>query len=112
MTAPPKAISQGSNGAGGGAFTAKSAAKAGPATASIAAANINFFMTIPITFPRASPGLGSRKANDTSQKRKSRVMWSAADGAGKQKTQAFAAFLGVTPAQPKVVGVCCIRTTF
>ena len=50
----PKAISQGSNGAGGGALTAFrgiSAAKAEPAViASTAATKTSFFMTIPITF--------------------------------------------------------------
>ncbi len=53
MIALPKAISQGSNGAGGGAFTAFtgiSAAKADPDTIASAVANkTSFFMTIPIT---------------------------------------------------------------
>src|SRR5690349_24629023 len=48
---PPKAISQGSNGAGGGAFrafTGRSAAKADPAIiVSAVADNATFFMTIP-----------------------------------------------------------------
>src|SRR6266487_6531641 len=52
MIALPKAISQGSNGAGGGAFTAFtgiSAAKAEPDTIASAVANkTSFFMTIPI----------------------------------------------------------------
>ena len=59
MIALPKARSQGSNAAGGGAFTAFtaiSAAKAEPETiASAVANNTIFFMTIPITFPRFSP---------------------------------------------------------
>jgi hypothetical protein len=54
MIALPKAISQGSNAAGGGAlraFTCKSAAKADPDTIVSAVANkTNFFMTIPTTF--------------------------------------------------------------
>ena len=59
MIADPKAMSQGSNGAGGGALTAfsgRSAAKAEPVTAepatiaSAVANNTTFFMTIPITF--------------------------------------------------------------
>src|ERR1700681_512662 len=53
MIALPKATSQGSNGAGGGAFmgfTAISAAKVDPAViASIAAAKTSFFIAIPIT---------------------------------------------------------------
>jgi hypothetical protein len=56
MTALPKARSQGSNGAGGGAFTAfsgMSAAKADPDTIASAVANkTNFLMTFPITFPK------------------------------------------------------------
>jgi len=48
---PPKAISQGSNGAGGGAFrafTGRSAAQADPAIIVSAVANkATFFMTIP-----------------------------------------------------------------
>jgi hypothetical protein len=54
MIALPKAKSQGSNAAGGGAFKAfvrKSAAKAEPDTIASAVANkTNFFMTIPTTF--------------------------------------------------------------
>jgi hypothetical protein len=53
MIALPKATSQGSNGAGGGAFmafTAISAAKVEPAViASTAAAKTSFFIAIPIT---------------------------------------------------------------
>src|SRR3954470_14792254 len=52
MIAEPKARSQGSNGAGGGAlaFTAMSAASAELAvTANTAAARTSFFMTIPIS---------------------------------------------------------------
>jgi hypothetical protein len=67
MTAPPKAISQGSNGAGGGAFKAfigMSAAKADPVTANIAATNTIFFMTIPITFQRTSPKTGAPRGRD------------------------------------------------
>jgi len=61
MMALPKAKSQGSNGAGGGAiaFTGMSAARAGPVRAepeiiasAVASNTIFFFMTIPITFPR------------------------------------------------------------
>ncbi|WP_424603128.1 hypothetical protein [Bradyrhizobium sp.] len=51
MAAPPNAISQGSNGAGGGALTAfrgKSAARAEPAIANTAAAKTNFFIKVPI----------------------------------------------------------------
>jgi hypothetical protein len=54
MSALPKATSQGSNAAGGGALTAfsgKSAAIADPDTiASTVANKTHFFMTIPITF--------------------------------------------------------------
>ena len=52
MIALPKARSQGSNGAGGGAlaaFKGKSAAKAEPVIARSAATKTIFFMTIPIT---------------------------------------------------------------
>jgi hypothetical protein len=56
MIALPKAISQGSNGGGGGAlaaFKGISAAKAEPAViASTAATKTIFFMTIPITFAK------------------------------------------------------------
>src|SRR5260370_13911626 len=56
MIALPKAISHGSNGAGGGAlaaFKGISAAKAEPAViASTAATKTIFFMTIPITFAK------------------------------------------------------------
>src|SRR5882672_4041588 len=55
MMAEPKARSQGSNGAGGGAlaFTAISAANVEPAViASTAAAKTSFFMTIPIAFKK------------------------------------------------------------
>src|ERR1044072_6982103 len=70
MIAAPKARSQGSNGAGGGAlaFTAMSAAIAEVAvTANTAAARTSFFMTIPIfifTKSRASlpQGIGRRTA--------------------------------------------------
>src|SRR5215475_12295246 len=58
MTAPPNATSQGSNGAGGGAFRAfvgMSAAKADPVIANIAATSTIFFITIPITFPKNQP---------------------------------------------------------
>ncbi len=59
MIALPKATSQGSNGAGGGALTAFkgiSAAKAEPAAiASTAAAKTSFFMTIPITLKSPVP---------------------------------------------------------
>src|SRR5882757_3788207 len=66
MIALPKARSQGSNGAGGGAltaFTAISAAKAAPdtmgsAVASAVANKTSFFMTIPITF-KEQPRSGS-----------------------------------------------------
>jgi hypothetical protein len=55
MRALPKATSQGSNGAGGGAFAAlsgMSAATAEPEIIASAVANkIIFFMTIPIAFP-------------------------------------------------------------
>jgi hypothetical protein len=57
--AAPKATSQGSNAAGGGAFTAfrgMSAARAEPDTIASAVANkTNFFMTIPISFQKVSP---------------------------------------------------------
>src|ERR1700694_1262632 len=57
MIALPKARSQGSNGAGGGAlsaFTAISAAKLEPAViASTAATKTIFFMTIPTTFQKS-----------------------------------------------------------
>ena len=67
MMALPKAMSQGSNAAGGGALTALtgiSAAKAEPETiASAVANNTIFFMTIPITFqdsPVPAPPKGKR----------------------------------------------------
>src|SRR6185369_10027009 len=64
---PPKAISQGSNGAGGGAFTAFtgiSAARAEPDTIASAVANkASFFMTIPITL-LDSPVPGPPGASD------------------------------------------------
>src|SRR5580698_1926731 len=60
MIALPKAISHGSNGAGGGALTALrgiSAAKAEPTVpaviASAAAIKTSFFMTIPIRFQKS-----------------------------------------------------------
>src|SRR6266480_1754067 len=59
MMALPKAMSQGSNGAGGGAltaFTAMSAARAEPVTIASAVANkTTFFMTIPISVSKISP---------------------------------------------------------
>src|SRR6266852_9874368 len=94
MMAPPKAISQGSNGAGGGAFSAFigiSAAKAEPVTASIAATKTIFFMSIPITFPRTNL---------------ERV-----DGAVKQKSEASAEKLSVMTILGMVVSRCCIPTT-
>ncbi|BBO02803.1 hypothetical protein BwSH20_00910 [Bradyrhizobium ottawaense] len=73
MTAPPKAISQGSKAGGGGAFNAftrKSAAKAEPVVtiASAVANKATFFISIPIA---SSYPVGSRRppgANDLSAK--------------------------------------------
>src|ERR1700676_4564650 len=101
MMALPKATSQGSNGAGGGAltaFTGISAAKADPAViASTAAAKTSFFMTIPITFQktaqfRCPPGTSDNRLQPNSltgcnlERATRRV---------KQKRQACADFLGV-----------------
>jgi hypothetical protein len=59
MIALPKATSQGSNGAGGGAFTgiaARSAASAELETIASAVANkTNFFMTFPIKLSKDKP---------------------------------------------------------
>ena len=58
----PNAISQGSNGAGGGTFalTGMSAAQTDPEIiASAVANNTNFFMTIPIAFPKDQPDSGA-----------------------------------------------------
>ena len=54
MTAPPNAISQGSNGAGGVAFMGKSAAKAEPVIAHRVANTAIFFIGSPITVAPAS----------------------------------------------------------
>src|SRR2546423_2821416 len=68
MRAAPKAISQGSNGAGGGAFTAFtgiSAARAEPDTNASAVANkASFFMTIPIPPLLTVPFRRPPRAND------------------------------------------------
>src|ERR1700722_15117298 len=74
MIALPKAISQGSNAAGGGALTAfvyKSAEKAEPAViASTAAAKTIFFMSIPIAFNtvpfRRPPGTSGNRLQPNS----------------------------------------------
>src|ERR1700686_1581807 len=75
MIALPKAISHGSNAAGGGALTAFngiSAARAEPDTIASAVANItNFFMTIPITFPKISPIPAPPRASDNRLQRNS-----------------------------------------
>jgi hypothetical protein len=66
MIALPKARSQGSNGAGGGAltaFTGKSAAKTDPDTIASAVANkTSFFMTIPTPF-QGQPDSGAPQGN-------------------------------------------------
>src|SRR6267378_2494128 len=71
MMAEPKARSQGSNGAGGGAlaFTAISAANVEPAViASTAAAKTSFFMTIPIAFKDSRASLPPRTGEPTATK--------------------------------------------
>src|ERR1700733_14245479 len=116
MTALPKAISQGSNAAGGGALTAfvyKSAERAEPAViASTAAAKTIFFMSIPIAFNtvrfRHPPGTSDNrlKLNSLSARNLERSARPV-----KQKRGAFAAFLGVIAIPGNVVRVCCIPTT-
>src|SRR6185295_17224654 len=114
---PPKAISQGSNGAGGGAFTALtaiSAARAEPDTIASAVANkASFFMTVPITlldsqFRGPPPGQAITDCGQMS-KRSHRVVWGVT--IVKQKRQASAAFLGVQAVPIDVLRVCCILTT-
>src|SRR5438477_790408 len=113
MMAEPKARSQGSNGAGGGAlaFTAISAAKVEPAViASTAAANTSFFMTIPIACLRQS-GLVAPRTGETDCNQNPAANLKPANHPVKQKRQASAAFLGVMALLPQVVIGCCIRTT-
>ena len=116
MTALPKAISQGSNGAGAtgaGAFRGISAANAEPAvTASSAAAKTSFFMTIPITFQKQSGSDAPRKRQPAATKFLDREPnLEVADHRGKQKRRASADFLGDTDIPGNVVGGCCIPTT-
>jgi hypothetical protein len=110
MIALPNAKSHGLTGAGGGALalTGMSAAKAEPEIiASAVAAKTIFFMTIPITFQnpvsfRMPPGRTGVLTGCNLERGVTAV---------KQKTQAFADFLGVCGIPRKVVGVCCIPTT-
>src|ERR1700744_5463721 len=122
MIAEPKAMSQGSKGAGGGALTAlsgRSAARAEPVTAEPAtiatavANNTTFFMTIPIAFKGQSDSdapqgqaiidCNSNSFHGGNLERGTRR--------GKQKTQASADFLGVTAVWCNVGCGCCIPTT-
>src|SRR5665213_183712 len=115
MIALPKAMSQGSNAAGGGAltaFTGKSAARAEPETIASAVANKTiFFMTIPTRFKdQSDSGVPPGTADNRLQRTRPRL-WNASPLQRKQKRQAFAAFLGVMPILTNVVGVCCIPIT-
>src|SRR5437588_6524419 len=118
MMALPKARSQGSNGAGGGAFTALtgiSAARAEPEIiASAVANNTIFFMRIPITFLRSAPATGAPQGQakpDCIEFGKTNDNLELGAIPEKQKRQASADFLGGLPVSRKVVGVCCIPTT-
>lgn len=100
MSALPKATSQGSNGAGGGAFAAlsgMSAASAEPEIIASAVANkIIFFMDIPIAFTSPQPDSDAPRGNAI--RLEFPISERNLDCAGfrvKQKCQAFADFLGV-----------------
>src|SRR6267154_2412242 len=104
MMDEPKARSQGSNGAGGGAlaFTAISAANVEPAViASIAAANTSFFMTIPISLQKQS-GLNATRTGQTYCSKHPAANLEPGKPPVKQKRQASAAFLGVIAFLPQV----------
>src|ERR1700755_1609298 len=92
MIPAPKAMSQGSNGAGGGALTAFrgiSAANAEPDTIASAVANkTHFFMTIPITFQKSvrfrhPPGTSDNRLHV--QFRNVTPIWNATRIAGSKK---------------------------
>src|ERR1700716_2286250 len=114
MSALPKAISQGSKGAGGGALTALtaiSAARAEPESSASAVANkIIFFMTIPIVvrsvrLRRPQAQRQSTATNFLGTNLRCGIL------CGKLKRQATAAFLGVFTVPKDVVALCCIPTT-
>src|SRR6478672_4919767 len=115
---PPKAKSQGSNAAGGGAFTAFraiSAARAELDTIASAVANkTSFFMTIPIPpyfdSPIPAPPQG-QTTTDCGQMSKRGHTVVCDVTMVKQKRQACAAFLGVLTVSKHVLRVCCILTT-
>ncbi|WP_291714021.1 hypothetical protein [Bradyrhizobium sp.] len=101
MIAPPNAISQGSNGAGGGAltaFTAMSAARADPDTIASAVANkAIFFIWFPITFQTQSDfrrPRGKRQPTATKSLQTRRNL-ERLPKTVKQKKQTSADFLGV-----------------
>src|SRR5882757_6735628 len=117
MIALPKAISQGSNATGGGAFTALtriSAAKAEPDTSvSAVANNTSFFMTIPITLLEQSRSGGpqGQAITDCNQIPERDCNLVRGVAGVKQKSQSSAAFLGVLIISENVVSGCCIPTT-
>ena len=97
MIAAPKAMSQGSNGAGGGAlaFTAMSAARAEPEiTASTVATKASFFMTIPIYLLEQSGFVAPRAIENRLQPNLYGPIWTELR-AVKKKSEHLAAFLGV-----------------
>src|SRR5882757_2139586 len=106
MMALPKAISQGSNGAGGGALTAFTAISAAIAELEIIASAVankaNFFMTVPIYFSRqlSSGGPQGKQELTATQSRPSNL--ERMHEAVKPKRHACADFLGVLAVLPHV----------
>src|SRR3569833_100234 len=116
MTALPDATSQGSNGAGGGAFKAfigMSAANAEPATIASAVANkVSFLMTIP-HHPRFMhrPGFDVPRTPAKAECVIAAAMCDSGHLPGSKKAEHMPTFWAIGPFYGRLSDSCCISTT-